>query len=75
MTWLIACVGAAVAVWAVRQAMRMGPLYCHRRRIGVVLVGAAALCAMLSPLYGPPPLWLYLAACCGLALAGPSRVH
>jgi hypothetical protein len=55
--------------------MRMGPLYCHRRRIGVVLVGAAALCAMLSPLYGPPPLWLYLAACCGLALAGPSRVH
>lgn len=77
MTWLVACIGALVAAWAVRRIVAMGPLCCHRTRVGLVLLGAASLCATLSPIYGPPPAWLYAAGLFGvlLAVAWPPRMY
>ena len=77
MTWLLAAIGMVVAAWAVRNAVHMGPDDCHSMRVGVVLLGAAGLSAMLSPAYGMPPAWLYVAGMAGalLFISGPPRAH
>ena len=68
MNAVTALAGIYLVYWSVNTARRMDHSTCHRWRVGVVLVGASALCAALLPLYQAPPPWLLPVLLCGVSV-------
>ena len=63
-----ALASAFVVWWAVKTAHHMTSQTCHIYRLGVVLVGAAALSTGLAPLYDEQNLWIRAALMVGIGL-------
>lgn len=67
-TWITTLAGLYLLRWAIGAIRHMSRHTCHRYRLGVVLLGASALCYALLPLYQVIPTWLAAAALLGVSL-------
>lgn len=67
--WVIrAAASMYLIIWAIEQARHMSSKTCHRIRLGVVLIGASAMGALISPFYAVEPRWLLASVMVGASL-------